>query len=66
MNLPPEMVTQVRRCFRMCLDKFMVAGHSPDGAAKLLATITGATAVTNALDDMRAYDRAPRELMRVS
>jgi TetR/AcrR family transcriptional repressor of nem operon len=63
-DLPPQVAIEVQRFFRMCLDKLIAAGLSPDGAAKLLATITGAMVVANALGDMDAYDRATAELMR--
>ena len=61
-DLPPQVAIEVQRFFRMCLDKLIAAGLSPDGAAKLLATITGAMVVANALGDMDAYDRATAEL----
>jgi TetR/AcrR family transcriptional repressor of nem operon len=47
----------------VCLDKLVASGLSPDNAAKLLATITGAMVVANALNDIAAYDRATRQLM---
>jgi TetR/AcrR family transcriptional repressor of nem operon len=63
-DLPPEVTAEVQRFFKVCLDKLVAAGLSPDNAAKLLATITGAMVIANALDDMGEYDRATRELMR--
>jgi TetR/AcrR family transcriptional repressor of nem operon len=55
---------EVRRVFKMCLDKMMAAGLSESGSSGLLATITGALVVANALNDVGAYDRAAEGLMR--
>jgi len=48
----------------MCLDRMMAAGLSENGASGLLATITGALVVANALNDVGTYDRAAEGLMR--
>ena len=63
-DLPKELAAEVRRFFKMCLDKMMAAGLSESSASGLLATITGALVVANALNDVATYDRAARELMR--
>jgi TetR/AcrR family transcriptional repressor of nem operon len=63
-DLPPEVMAEVHRYFKVCLDKLVTAGLSPDSAVQLLATITGAMVVANALDDIAAYDRATSELTR--
>jgi TetR/AcrR family transcriptional repressor of nem operon len=42
-DLPRGLAAEVRRFFKMCLDKMMAAGLSENGASGLLATITGAT-----------------------
>jgi TetR/AcrR family transcriptional regulator, transcriptional repressor for nem operon len=63
-DLPREVAGEVRRFFRMCLDKMMATGLSESGASGLLATITGALVVANALNDVATYDRAARELAR--
>jgi TetR/AcrR family transcriptional repressor of nem operon len=42
----------------------MSTGLSESGAAGLLATITGALVIANALNDVATYDRAARELAR--
>jgi TetR/AcrR family transcriptional repressor of nem operon len=57
-------MAEVHRYFKVCLDKLVTAGLSPDSAVQLLATITGAMVVANALDDIAAYDRATSELTR--
>jgi TetR/AcrR family transcriptional repressor of nem operon len=62
-DLPPEVAAEVRRFFKVCLDKLVASGLSPNSAADLLATITGAMVVANALNDIAAYDRATRQLM---
>jgi TetR/AcrR family transcriptional repressor of nem operon len=63
-DLPKELAAEVRRFFKMCLDKMMAAGLSESSASGLLATITGALVVANALNDVATYDRAARELTR--
>jgi TetR/AcrR family transcriptional regulator, transcriptional repressor for nem operon len=64
LDLPAEVAAEVKRFFNMCLDKLVTEGLSPESAAKLLATITGAMVVANALGDPAAYDRATAELLR--
>jgi TetR/AcrR family transcriptional repressor of nem operon len=63
-DLPRGLAAEVRRFFKMCLDKMMAAGLSENGASGLLATITGALVVANALNDVGTYDRAAEGLMR--
>jgi TetR/AcrR family transcriptional repressor of nem operon len=63
-DLPPEVAAEVKGFFKMCLDKLVERGLSLDSASELLATITGAMVVANALDDLSHYDRATCELMR--
>jgi TetR/AcrR family transcriptional repressor of nem operon len=63
-DLPRGLAAEVRRFFKMCLDKMMAAGLSESGSSGLLATITGALVVANALNDVGAYDRAAEGLMR--
>jgi TetR/AcrR family transcriptional regulator, transcriptional repressor for nem operon len=64
LDLPAEVAAEVQRFFKMCLDKLIGGGVSPNAAAELLATITGAMVVATALDDLAAYDRATDELLR--
>jgi TetR/AcrR family transcriptional regulator, transcriptional repressor for nem operon len=66
LDLPAEVAEEVKRFFRMCLDKLVDAGLSKNNAAEFLSTITGALVVANALGDASAYDRATRELVRRS
>ena len=63
-DLPRGLAAEVRRFFKMCLDKMMAAGLSENGASGLLATITGALVIANALNDVGTYDRAAEGLMR--
>ena len=65
-DLPREVAMEVKGFFQMCLDKLVAGGLSSNGAAELLATITGALVVSNALDDRATYDRATKELVRKS
>lgn len=60
LDLPPEVAAELRVFFKMCHDKMVVAGLTADAASQLLATITGAMVVSNALRDVGAYDRATR------
>lgn len=64
MDLPPEVSAEVKNFFTMCHDKLVEEGLAPDEAAQLLATITGAQVVANAVRDFASYDRATRELVR--
>ena len=63
-DLPPEVAAEVKHFFQMCLDKLETASLAPDAASQLLATITGAMVVANALHDVAAYDLATCELIR--
>jgi TetR/AcrR family transcriptional repressor of nem operon len=63
-DLPREVAREVKGFFKMCLDKLVAEGLSPDKAAELLSTITGALVVANALGDALAYDRATSALLR--
>lgn len=63
LDLPAEVAAEVKRFFDMCLDKLVTGGLSSESAAKLLATITGAMVVANAIGDPAAYDRATAELL---
>ncbi len=63
-DLPKEVAAEVGRFFNMCLGKMMAAGLSESGASGLLATITGALVIANALNDVAIYDRAANELTR--
>jgi TetR/AcrR family transcriptional regulator, transcriptional repressor for nem operon len=63
-DLPPAVATEVKGFFKMCLDKLVAEGLSPSQAAEVLATITGALVVANALGDTAAYDRATSNLLR--
>jgi TetR/AcrR family transcriptional repressor of nem operon len=64
MDLPPEVSAEVKKFFKMCHDKLVEEGLSSDEASQLLATITGALVVANAVNDLSAYDRATREFSR--
>jgi TetR/AcrR family transcriptional repressor of nem operon len=65
-DLPTEVATEVKRFFRMCLDKLIKEGLSQKEAAEFLATITGALVVANAIDDKALYDRATTERLKAS
>ncbi len=64
LGLPEEVAAEVRRFFRMCLDKLVDGGLLPDEATELLAIITGGMVVSAALDDTATYDRATVKLWR--
>src|SRR6266481_721643 len=63
-DLPAEVAAEVQRFFSMCLKEMVKAGLPRDGAARLLATISGAMLLANALDDRKAYDQATRDLIQ--
>jgi TetR/AcrR family transcriptional regulator, transcriptional repressor for nem operon len=62
-DLAPEVGSEVKSFFKMCLNKLTTEGLSPNNAAEVLSTITGALIVANALGDTAAYDRATRDLL---
>lgn len=62
LDLPREVATEVKRFFKMCLDKLVASGMAVNNAAEHLATITGAMVVSNALRDLTAYDRATSQM----
>ena len=64
LGLPDEVAAEVKRFFRMCLDKLAGGGLLPDEATELLATITGGMVVSTALDDITTYDRATVKVCR--
>jgi TetR/AcrR family transcriptional regulator, transcriptional repressor for nem operon len=63
-DLPPEVAAEVKGFFKMCHDKLVARGLSRDRASELLATITGAMVVANAVDDISYYDRATSASMQ--
>jgi TetR/AcrR family transcriptional repressor of nem operon len=63
-DLPAEVAAEVQRFFSMCLKEMVKAGLPRDGAARLLATISGAMLLAIALDDRKAYDQATRDLLQ--
>ena len=64
MDLPSEVSAEVTKFFKMCYNKLVEEGLSSDEASQLLATITGALVVANAVNDLAAYDRATRAFTR--
>ncbi len=64
LDLPQEVAAAVSGFFKMCLDKLMKSGLSTSKAAELIATITGAMVVANALNDKAMFDRATRDMVR--
>jgi TetR/AcrR family transcriptional repressor of nem operon len=63
-DLPKQVATEVKRFFKMCQDKLVAQGLSPDKASEFLSTIVGALVVANALRDSAEYDRATKGLLR--
>jgi TetR/AcrR family transcriptional regulator, transcriptional repressor for nem operon len=63
-DLPPKVADEVRKFFKMCLEKMIKGGLTPQRATEVLAHISGALVVANALDDIGAYDRAISELLK--
>jgi TetR/AcrR family transcriptional repressor of nem operon len=63
-DLPLEISAEVKKFFKMCREKLVQEGLSSDEASQLLATITGALMVANAVNDFATYDRAMLEFTR--
>lgn len=63
LDLPVEVAAQVKRYFRMAIDKLVGQGLSENQATQFLSTLIGALVVANALDDLAAYDRATAALL---
>ena len=63
-DLPPEVASEVRGFFKMCLDKLVAEGLSVNTATEFLSTLTGALVLANALGDTGTYDRATKGLSR--
>jgi TetR/AcrR family transcriptional repressor of nem operon len=57
-DLPSEVSVEIKRFFKMCIDKMMAEGMSKNDATELLSTITGALVLSNALGESGVYDRA--------
>jgi TetR/AcrR family transcriptional repressor of nem operon len=66
LELPKEVAAEVKSFFKMCLNKLTASGLSKNGATEFLCTISGALVVANALNDLSAYDRATKGLVRDS
>ena len=58
LDLPPEVAAEVKRFFKMCLDKMAKSGLKPDKASELLARITGALVIANAFREKPFFDHA--------
>jgi len=63
-DLPEKVVVEVRRFFKMHLDKLIGAGLSFDEATEVVSALMGALVVANALGDPTLYDRAAAEHLR--
>ena len=63
-ELPPEVAAEVKHFYEMCINKMTAAGLTRTDASALIAMITGALVVANALGDNSEYDRATDELVR--
>jgi TetR/AcrR family transcriptional repressor of nem operon len=63
LDLPPEVAKEVQAFYEMCIAKMEAQGIKPDQATELLAALTGALVVANALHDLDAYDRATKDLL---
>jgi TetR/AcrR family transcriptional regulator, transcriptional repressor for nem operon len=65
-DLPQPVAAEVKRFFKMCLDKLVASGLSQNKASEFLSTIIGAMVVANALRDPKEYDRATSDTLEVS
>jgi TetR/AcrR family transcriptional regulator, transcriptional repressor for nem operon len=58
-------VAPLKKFFKMCHEKLVEEGLSSDESWQLLATITGALVMADAVNDLARYDRATREFTRL-
>jgi TetR/AcrR family transcriptional repressor of nem operon len=63
-DLPKQVAKEVKGFFKMCQEKLVAEGLSPNKAAEVLSTVTGALVLANALGDTAEYDRATRDLSK--
>ena len=63
-DLPPEVASEVRGFFKMCLKMLVAEGFTLNAASEFLSTLTGALVLANALGETGAYDRATKDLPR--
>ncbi|MGF6757479.1 TetR/AcrR family transcriptional regulator [Paraburkholderia sp. GAS42] len=63
LGLPGEVATEVKRYFRMAIDKLVGERLSEKRATQFLSTIVGALVVANSLGDPTVYDRATEDLL---
>ncbi|MCJ8157943.1 TetR/AcrR family transcriptional regulator [Sphingomonas sp. LaA6.9] len=66
LDSPSEVAVAVKNFFNMCLDKLVEQGLTKERAAELLATLSGAMVLANALGDVEAYDRATSQMIKQS
>src|SRR5260370_11270071 len=62
-DLPPEVASEIRRFYSTCLTEMGNVGLSPTDAVRLLATISGALLIANAIGDLDVFDQATREMV---
>lgn len=62
-HLPTEAAIEVKQFFKTCLNSLIANGLSPNSAARILSTITGALVIANLAEDMNVYDQATRNLV---
>ncbi|MBS0155171.1 MAG: TetR/AcrR family transcriptional regulator [Nitrospira sp.] len=62
-DLPTEAAIEVKQFFKTCLNSLITTGLSPNNAAKILSTITGALVIANLCEDLDIYDQATRNLL---
>jgi TetR/AcrR family transcriptional regulator, transcriptional repressor for nem operon len=65
-DLPQEVAAAVKEFFKMCHDKMVEQGMTSESADLLLATITGAQIVANAIQDANNFDRVVTEMIGAS
>jgi TetR/AcrR family transcriptional repressor of nem operon len=65
-DLPKEVMTEVQRFYRMCLEKMTKNGVSQKEAAEVLSIISGAILVANALEEKGLYDKATSDTVKAS
>src|SRR3954467_6151180 len=64
-DLPPEVASEVKGFFKMCLEKLVAEGFTLNAATEFRSTLTGAPLLANPPGDTGALDRATKNLLRL-
>jgi TetR/AcrR family transcriptional repressor of nem operon len=65
LDLPPQVAMEIKHFYKTALELMAADGFSQSRASELLATLTGAMVMANALDDFAVFDSAMLNLISV-